>query len=97
MVNIVRPVTCGVLEFSCGKYIVVGLLLIQACQTMMLGLRSVSVIPVTGLASQTNSFVCVDGKVCSVLIKISGVVYTHLYVAGKVCSVLIKEVSLFQG
>ena len=27
---------------------------------------------------------------------ISGVVYTHLYVA-KVCSVLIKEVSLFQG
>ena len=25
---------------------------------------------------------------------ISGVVYTHLYVAGKVCSVLIKEVSL---
>ena len=28
---------------------------------------------------------------------ISGVVYTHLYVAGKVCSVLIMEVSLFQG
>ena len=28
---------------------------------------------------------------------ISGVFYTHLYVAGKVCSVLIKEMSLFQG
>ena len=34
-------------------------------------------------------------KLLDRFVLISGVVYTHLYVAGKVCSVLIKEMSLF--